>query len=71
MSRTNIDLDDELTAEVMRRHGFTTKKEAVDFALRKATRRVTVEDIDALRGIGWEGDLEQMRRDTDPEAKWH
>jgi len=29
MARTNIDLDDELTAEVMRRFGVTTKKAAV------------------------------------------
>lgn len=70
MSRTNIDLDDELVADVMRRHALTTKKEAVEFALRKAARRVTTEDIDAMRGIGWDGDLERMRNGTNPEYKW-
>jgi Arc/MetJ family transcription regulator len=33
MSRTNIELDDELIAEVMRRYGVRTKREAVDLAL--------------------------------------
>lgn len=35
MSRTNIDLDDELVADVMRRFGVKTKKAAVDMALRR------------------------------------
>ncbi|AFE16477.1 hypothetical protein MRGA327_09785 [Mycobacterium tuberculosis RGTB327] len=35
MSRTNIDIDDELAAEVMRRFGLTTKRAAVDLALRR------------------------------------
>ncbi|MDQ1321256.1 MAG: hypothetical protein QG655_2499, partial [Actinomycetota bacterium] len=35
MSRTNIELDDALVAEVMRRYGVTTKREAVDLALRR------------------------------------
>lgn len=70
MSRTNIDIDDELVGEVMRRYGLKTKREAVDFALRKAAPEITPADIDSLRGIGWEGDLEEMRRGTDPEHKW-
>ncbi|RBM15513.1 antitoxin [Prauserella sp. PE36] len=71
MSRTNIDIDDDLVAEVMRRYGLGTKREAVDFALRKVTPTITPDDIESLRGIGWEGDLEEMRRGTDPEHKWH
>ncbi len=35
MSRTNIDLDDELVARVMRRYGLRTKRAAVDLALRR------------------------------------
>jgi Arc/MetJ family transcription regulator len=31
--RANIDIDDELVAEAMRRYGLRTKKEAVDRAL--------------------------------------
>ncbi len=35
LSRTNIDIDDDLITEVMRRLGVKTKKEAVDLALRR------------------------------------
>ena len=70
MARTNIDIDEDLVAEVMRRYGLKTKREAVDFALRKAAPKITPEDIDSLRGIGWEGDLEEMRMGNDPERKW-
>lgn len=35
MSRINIDIDDELIAEVMRRFQLKTKSEAVDLALRR------------------------------------
>ena len=41
MSRTNIDIDDELAAEVMRRFGLSTKKAAVDLALRTRSVHVT------------------------------
>ncbi len=54
MTRTNIDLDDELVETVMKQNGLKTKKEAVDFALRKAVRHTpTVEEIMALEGIGF------------------
>jgi Arc/MetJ family transcription regulator len=63
MSRTNIDLDDELVGEVMRRYGLKTKREAVDLALRRLVGpRLTPAFLAALEGIGWEGDLEEMRR---------
>ncbi|MGH3440162.1 MAG: type II toxin-antitoxin system VapB family antitoxin [Sciscionella sp.] len=71
MSRTNIDIDDELVAEVMRRYNLKTKKDAVDLALHKAAPTTTTEDIDSLRGIGWEGDLDEMRRGHDPERAWY
>lgn len=65
MTRTNIDIDDELVGEVMRRYNLKTKREAVDFALRKVVGpRVTTEDILALHGVGWEGDLDAMRADN-------
>ena len=34
MGRTNIDIDDELVHRVMVRYHLTTKREAVDYALR-------------------------------------
>ena len=39
MSRTNIDIDDELLALVMHRYDVTTKREAVDLALRELVGR--------------------------------
>jgi len=38
MSRTNIDIDDELVAEAMRKYGLRTKREVVDLALRRLVR---------------------------------
>lgn len=68
MTRTNIDLDDELVGEVMRRFGVMTKKDAVDLALRRLVgARLSREFLLGLEGIGWAGDLEAMR--TDPPAE--
>lgn len=64
MSRTNIDLDDALVEKVMRRFGVTTKKEAVDLALRRLVGEpLTPDFLRDLEGIGWEGDLDTMRAD--------
>jgi Arc/MetJ family transcription regulator len=46
----------------MRRYGLRTKRAAVDLAL----RRLDLEPMDrdealAMRGTGWEGDLDQLR----------
>lgn len=63
MSRVTIDLDDELIAEVMRRYGLKTTSEAVDLALRRLVgSRLSPEFFDSLQGIGWDGDLDEMRR---------
>jgi Arc/MetJ family transcription regulator len=62
MARTNIDLDEDACAEVMRRYHFTTKREAVNFALRLlAAEPLSLEEAKALRGSGWDGDLDEMR----------
>ena len=62
MSRTNVDIDDRACAEVMRRYRLATKREAVNFALRTlAAEPVSVDEARALRGVGWEGDLDAMR----------
>lgn len=67
MARTNIDIDDELVDRVMDKYGLKTKKDAVNYALRKvAGPRLTSADIDAVRGIGWDGDLDELRRDRFP-----
>ncbi len=62
MSRTNINIDDEACAEVMRRYRLSTKREAVNFALRTlAAEPLGVDEARRLRGSGWEGDLDDMR----------
>lgn len=62
MARTNIDIDDELCQRVMTRFGLRTKREAVNLALRRlAAEPLSVDDARALRGSGWDGDLEEMR----------
>lgn len=68
MSRTNIDIDDELIGEAMRRYGLKTKKDAVDLALRRLVGpRLSPEFLASLEGIGWDGDLDEMRRSSVPE----
>ena len=61
--RTNIEIDDSLMAEAMKASGAKTKREVVDEALRALVRRKAQLRILELRGIGWEGDLDAMRRD--------
>lgn len=62
MARTNIEIDEAACAEVMRRYQFTTKKEAVNFALQVlAAEPLTLKEAKALRSSGWEGDLDEMR----------
>lgn len=64
--RTNIDLPDELMAEAMAATGLPTKKAVVEEALRELVKhRGQVRAIEALRGLGWDGDLDTMRRDID------
>lgn len=54
MTRTNIDIDDDLIHTVMKQNRLSTKKDAVEFALRKAIRRTpTIEEIRGLEGIGF------------------
>lgn len=62
MARTNIDIDDEACEQVMRRFGFGTKREAVNFALRHlAVAALPLDEARALRGSGWEGNLDELR----------
>ena len=62
MTRTNIDLDDAAVEAVMRRYHMATKREAVNFALRSlAAEPMSLEDALAMRGTGWDGDLDAMR----------
>ena len=62
MSRTNVDIDDEACAEVMRRYQLATKREAINFALRAlAAEPLSVDEARQLRGSGWDADLDTLR----------
>jgi Arc/MetJ family transcription regulator len=61
--RTNIEIDDALIERAMRTYGLKTKREAVDFALRRLVAEpLSVNEARAMRGTGWDGDLPAMRR---------
>jgi Arc/MetJ family transcription regulator len=73
VSRTNIDIDDDLVAGVMRRDGLSTKKDAVAFALRQVSViPMTTREMHGLRGSGWGADLEEIRSREGAEvaAQW-
>jgi Arc/MetJ family transcription regulator len=64
MARTNIDIDEKACAAVMRRYRLRTKREAINFALRAlAAEPLPLEQARNLRGSGWDGDLDEMRKD--------
>ncbi len=51
----------------MRRYRLATKRDAINFALRTiAAEQASVDEARALKGIGWEGDLEAMRSHRGP-----
>jgi Arc/MetJ family transcription regulator len=68
-TRTNIDLDDEIVEQAMRLYGTRSKRETVDLALRRLVgARLGTDEVLALEGSGWEGDLDAVRGDGSPES---
>lgn len=61
MARTNVNIDERAVQTVMKRYGFATKRDAVNFALRELAAEITVDEARRLRGSGWEGDLGSLR----------
>lgn len=69
MTRTNIELDDELVELAMRLYGARTKKETIDLALRRLVgAKLSTDQALALEESGWEGDLGALRDDAPPES---
>lgn len=62
MARTNIDIDDDACRRIMDRYHLATKRDAVNLALRRlAGEPLELADARAMRGSGWDGELEEMR----------
>ena len=62
MSRTNIDLDDQLMKEAMKISDYRTKKEVVNVALRELVKKLKRKGILKFMGSGcWEGNLGGLR----------
>ena len=72
MAHTNVDIDEKACAEIMRHYQLASKEEAINLALRKVAaepspfkpsdvKPMSLEEARAMRGVGWDGDLEEMR----------
>lgn len=62
MTRTNIDIDIEACETVMRRYDLSTKRDAVNYALRLvAAEALDLTAAREMRGTGWDGDLDDLR----------
>jgi len=60
--RTNIDIDDRLMRQAMRRSGARTKKAAVEAGLRLLAETHAQGSIRRFRGkVDWDGDLSLSR----------
>ena len=61
--RTNIDIDDSLLSRAMAASGQTTKRATVEEGLRLLVRvRRQAKALASLKGLGWKGDLSEMRQ---------
>lgn len=69
MTRTNIEIDDDLVERAMRIYRLRSKREAVDLALRRLVGDpMSREETLAAEGRGWDGDLDEIRsREEIPE----
>jgi Arc/MetJ family transcription regulator len=62
MTRTNVEIDDELIGRAMRVYRLRSKREAVDLALRRlVSEPMNDEEALAMEGSGWAGDLDEIR----------
>lgn len=61
--RTNIDIDDNLLSRAMAASGHKTKRATVEEGLRLLVQvRRQVKALAQLKGLGWMGDLNEMRQ---------
>jgi Arc/MetJ family transcription regulator len=61
--RTNIEIDDALLSDAMAASGLATKRATVEEGLRLLVQiRRQVKALASLKGLGWDGDLDEMRQ---------
>jgi len=66
----NVEIDEVLLAEAMRATGLSTQRTTIEEGLRLLVRmRKQANALSDLEGLGWEGDLDDMRLDRQPERR--
>jgi Arc/MetJ family transcription regulator len=67
VSRTNIDIDDELVERAMRMYRLESKRAAVQLALEKLVgERMSTEEILAMQGVGYPVDNDELEGTDEP-----
>ena len=63
MSRTVIDIEDDVLKKAQRLTGLSKKVDVVNYALKRLVEQKAIERVLELKGkIRWEGDLTEIRR---------
>jgi Arc/MetJ family transcription regulator len=63
MSRTVIDIQDDLLKKAQKITGISKKVEIVNYALKRLLEQKEIEQVLELKGkVKWEGNLDEMRR---------
>jgi Arc/MetJ family transcription regulator len=63
MSRTVIDIENDLLKKAQRLTGMSKKVDVVNYALKRLVEQKAIEKVLDLKGkVRWEGSLEEMRR---------
>lgn len=69
VTRTNIEIDDDLLERAMQLYGTSSKRETVELALRRLVGTpLSTDQALALQGTGWTGDLDELRDARDRTA---
>jgi Arc/MetJ family transcription regulator len=62
--RTNIEIDEKLINEILKKTKIKTKREAVDLALKEYLRMIRLKEFSNMAGkVSWSEDLDIMRND--------
>jgi Arc/MetJ family transcription regulator len=68
VTRTNIDIDDDLVGKVMRTYRLDSKRSAVEFALQRLIgESLSDEDVLAMRGTGFDFTNDEVEAYSRPE----